>query len=204
MQCFIWTTMQLIAPWCVQMALHLQPRGWSMSLWNLRSCCICCLGSIVCRLAVILPMMPPVSLLMYHGSNKPIKNRWSCRRTWVSGVFARVLRQQVTGKHNPVKAVQCLLPLWWRKNKSCIPGSKHSTCRLCPDFASNQTAKKGKRASHHLSCACYHFICRIEILHLCSSDSCAQWQRLIYVSVCECVLVSGVWIIFNIIYLILV
>ena len=111
-----------------------------------------------------------------------------------AGVFARVLRQQVTGKHNPVKAVQCLLPLWWRKNKSCIPGSKHSTCRLCPDFASNQTAKKGKRASHHLCCACYHFICRIEILHLCSSDSCAQWQRLIYVSVCECVFVSGVWI----------
>ena len=106
-----------------------------------------------------------------------------------AGVFARVLRQQVTGKHNPVKAVQCLLPLWWRKNKSCRPGSKHTTCRLCPDFASNQTAKKGKGAWHHvhLCMLSFHLSDRI-FLHLCSCESSAQWQSVICVSVCECVL----------------
>jgi len=32
MPCFIWITMQLIAPWCVLMVLRLRQPGWSMSL----------------------------------------------------------------------------------------------------------------------------------------------------------------------------
>ena len=78
------------------------------------------------------------------------QSRWSCSRTWVSGVFARVLRKQDTGKHSPKSSIMSAT-LWWRKNMICIPGSKHVTYRLCPDFASNQSATK-KRGWHRFHC----------------------------------------------------
>ena len=64
-----------------------------------------------------------------------------------------------TGSKTPENITQSSSPmsatLWWRKNKICRPGSKHTTCRLCPDFASNQTAKKeGSLAS----CSLVHVI----------------------------------------------
>ena len=44
------------------------------------------------------------------------------------------------------------------------------------------------------TCACCHFICRIDFFHLCSCESSAQWHSVICVFVCECVFVSGVLI----------
>ena len=80
------------------------------------------------------------------------------------------------------KAVQCLLLGGDAKTWFCIPGSKHVTCRLCPDFASNQTATK-KRGWHRFHCwtfVLFHLV-GLQNFHFVQMDICAQWQRLFHV-----------------------
>ena len=110
-----------------------------------------------------------------------------------AGVFARVLRKQDTGKHSP-KSSTMSATLWWRKNMICIPGSKHVTYRLCPDFASNQTATK-KRGWHRFHCwtIVLFQLVGLQNFHFVQMDLCAQWQRLFHVFRWRAFCVSGVW-----------
>ena len=110
-----------------------------------------------------------------------------------AGVFARVLRKQDTGKHSP-KSSTMSATLWWRKNMICIPGSKHVTYRLCPDFASNQTATK-KRGWHRFPCwtfVLFHLV-GLQNFHFAQMDFWAQWQRLFHVFRWRAFCVSDVW-----------
>ena len=110
-----------------------------------------------------------------------------------AGVFARVLRKQDTGKHSP-KSSTMSATLWWRKNIICIPGSKHVTCRLCPDFASNRTATK-KRGWHRFHCwtFVFHFV-RLQNFHLCPNGHlCSVATSVSCFSLASVFCVSDVW-----------
>ena len=101
--------------------------------------------------------------------------------TQTLGYLHGLLRKQDTGKHSP-KSSTMSATLWWRKNMICIPGSKHVTYRLCPDFASNQTATK-KRGWHRFHCwtfVLFHLV-GLQNFHFVQMDICAQWQRLFHV-----------------------
>ena len=62
----------------------------------------------------------------------------------------------------------------------CIPGSKHVTCRLCPDFDSNQTATKREADIDFIAGRLFAFV-RLQFFICVQVDICAQWQRLFHV-----------------------
>ena len=60
-----------------------------------------------------------------------------------AGVFARVLRQQATGKHNPVRAVQCLLPCGDAKTRFAYQGQNIRPADFAPTLLQTRPRKKG-------------------------------------------------------------